>query len=397
MKKRMLLVFGWVRMNGSVMGLFDFIRSVDRSEWDIDVFSLDSKVYDGLVWPDGVTVLPRDVNSVLICASLQEAIRYSIVHGRPDLAIKRIAYTIFRKRLGWFKNWRLLDSAKYQPNHYDVVIGCAQGVLWEYAVRKVSADRKFLWLDNDLRFYPGPQLWAEYRHLLDDASALVCVSAALRDRMRANNPQWKDKIFYVSYVIHQNVIQKKAAMPVELPEKRHLRLVTVGRYCEQKGVQIIPSIAQGLKAKGVDFEWYVVAPGWRGAKMEVENDLARRGVTEVLHFVDGMSNPYAMMSTADLYVQPSLYEGFGITVSEALCLGKYVVATDIPEFREQITGDDLGLFAKFDVDDFVVKIEEGIDRVKNGRVRIGYQTPYNNANTYKEFMNVVAMTQKCGG
>ena len=47
-----------------------------------------------------------------------------------------------------------------------------------------------------------------------------------------------------------------------------------------------------------------------------------------------------------IYVQPSRFEGYGITVAEAKALKKPIVATDIPEFREQIIDKKTGILCK---------------------------------------------------
>ena len=49
------------------------------------------------------------------------------------------------------------------------------------------------------------------------------------------------------------------------------------------------------------------------------------------------------MEFCDVYVQPSRYEGYGITVAEAKSLCKPIVASAIPEFKEQIINEKTGL------------------------------------------------------
>ena len=49
------------------------------------------------------------------------------------------------------------------------------------------------------------------------------------------------------------------------------------------------------------------------------------------------------MKLCDIYVQPSRWEGFGITVTEAKVLSKPIITSDIPEFREQLRNGKTGL------------------------------------------------------
>ena len=48
------------------------------------------------------------------------------------------------------------------------------------------------------------------------------------------------------------------------------------------------------------------------------------------------SNPYKYIKNGDIYVQPSRFEGYGITIAEAKALNKPIVASNIPEFKEQL-------------------------------------------------------------
>ena len=67
------------------------------------------------------------------------------------------------------------------------------------------------------------------------------------------------------------------------------------------------------------------------------------------------------MQIADIYVQPSRFEGFGITVAEAKALNKRIVCSDIPEFREQLRSYPNAKFAGNE-DEFVEAIREMAQR-----------------------------------
>jgi glycosyltransferase involved in cell wall biosynthesis len=53
-------------------------------------------------------------------------------------------------------------------------------------------------------------------------------------------------------------------------------------------------------------------------------------------------NPYPYIRRADLYVQPSRVESFGLTICEALLLGRQVIATDTDGARELLEQAGLG-------------------------------------------------------
>ena len=53
-------------------------------------------------------------------------------------------------------------------------------------------------------------------------------------------------------------------------------------------------------------------------------------------------NPYPYIAACDLYVQPSRFEGYPMTVLEALVLGKPVVSTDNGGAKELLTDGQNG-------------------------------------------------------
>ena len=66
-------------------------------------------------------------------------------------------------------------------------------------------------------------------------------------------------------------------------------------------------------------------------------------LSDCVHFIGARQNPMPWIKSADVFVNPSRYESWGMTVSEALCLGKAVITSDIPVFAEQITNGVNGL------------------------------------------------------
>ena len=395
MKRRLLLVIEAIQMNGAVTGWLGYLSAIDRNEWDIDVFLFDPDQHDGLALPQDVRILPADPHCVIERVGLWAALGYALKRGRIDLAVKRFVFSILQGRFARFRKWNLMRPAKMQPQHYDVAIASAQGISWEYVMEKVSADKKFLWVDTDVRAGYWRFVWEYFKRYVPASAGVVCVSKAMRDQMRKDNPQWAEKIFAMNYVIDVDAILKKSEAPCLFEKTSRMRFVTVGRYSPEKGQQLIPAIAEQVKRAGVDFEWYVIAPGSSAHKEIIDREIHDRGVAENVVVMEGMKNPFPMVKSADISVQPSFFEGFGLTVSEAIILGTYVVASDIPSFREQIVSSDLGLFAPIgDVDAFAVAIREAAARIREGGVCNCYESPYSAENIYREFLGIVNISIK---
>lgn len=72
------------------------------------------------------------------------------------------------------------------------------------------------------------------------------------------------------------------------------------------------------------------------------------GVMKEVVLLGFQKNPYAFMRQADVYVQPSRFEGFGLTIGEAKILGKPIVSTNFDVVNNQLTHGKNGLIVKMD-------------------------------------------------
>ena len=84
--------------------------------------------------------------------------------------------------------------------------------------------------------------------------------------------------------------------------------------------------------------------GWKSNKTQQSLDNAIKNGANIKHigYIDDVDRPM-LYQAASLFVMPSLYEGFGIPVLEAMLSGCPVIAADIPVLRE--TGGDAALYA----------------------------------------------------
>ena len=69
-------------------------------------------------------------------------------------------------------------------------------------------------------------------------------------------------------------------------------------------------------------------------------------------------NPYKYMKNCDIYVQPSRFEGYCTTVTEAQILCKPIVVTDVAGAKEQVDDGITGFITKISADEIEKKLEQ---------------------------------------
>jgi glycosyltransferase involved in cell wall biosynthesis len=112
-------------------------------------------------------------------------------------------------------------------------------------------------------------------------------------------------------------------------------LVTVGRQEFQKGqrhlLEAFAAIAQSRP------RLVLLIVGREGhATAELRQVHQESGLGERVRFLGYRSDVAEMLAAADLFVFPSLYEGLGGALIEAMALGLPIVASDIPALREVV-------------------------------------------------------------
>ena len=75
-------------------------------------------------------------------------------------------------------------------------------------------------------------------------------------------------------------------------------------------------------------------------------------------FLGGLDNPYPYFRECDVYVQPSRYEGYCITVAEARVFRKPIIATDFDGAREQLCDGETGFIVPVSVEAIAEHMEK---------------------------------------
>lgn len=140
--------------------------------------------------------------------------------------------------------------------------------------------------------------------------------------------------------IHSLDTKENIRKKLNLPEQSFCVLF-IGRLHIQKSIETLLFSINIIKNKIPNLVIQIVGEGEEEKKLKkIVNQLQ---ITEIVKFYGTTSDPELFLQAADLFVLPSVYEGFGIVIIEAFRAGLPVIATNIEGPREIITNDINGL------------------------------------------------------
>jgi glycosyltransferase involved in cell wall biosynthesis len=199
------------------------------------------------------------------------------------------------------------------------------------------------------------QLFLEMPHLIgiDAQHALltrslhrhVAVSRFVASRLRDRFGVPADRIVVIPNAVEPPpVVQADARLRAEIvgSDERIPLALTVARLDAQKGIThlvdaaaLVPDVVFAIAGEGPD-------------RAALEARAVERGVASRVRFLGHRRDVPSLLALADLFVLPSLYEGFPLSVLEAMAAGVPVVATAIGGTDELVSSDTGTLVAPAD-------------------------------------------------
>ena len=346
MKKRLLFVIDSLGSGGAEKSLISLLPLINYARYDVDLVIFDrGGVYEKYV--------PREVNIIdyqLYEKNLWGQIKKVLCHAllSPQLRLNK-------KRHGAEIHWRTMYRFYHGfPGEYDAAIAYQQGVPTFFVATKVNAKKKLAWINADI-FAAGYDL--EYcRQFYEQMDFIVAVSNKLQNLLCTKTPWMMDRLTCVYDIINPDVIVSLAKKTVQdmTISRGEMAIVTVGRLTRPKNYLLAVNAARILKDKGLKFKWYFVGEG--EMRRAIEMRIKDNGLQNEVILLGFKENPYPYMAKADVYVQTSTFEGFGLTIAEAKILHRPVVSTDFDIVHDQITDGQNGLIAEMTPESVAEKI-----------------------------------------
>ncbi|MGI2030312.1 glycosyltransferase [Endozoicomonas acroporae] len=295
-----------------------------------------------------LNLLPKQVHllpELATCKSYRQSIKQVILSGNFILGLKRLYARIKAEKYAKDKQFRDAGYYQYQEiwrlcvNNTEVIeyeYDVAISYLWphHFTAFNVRAKTKIAWIHTDystidIDVEADLAIWEQFDYI-------ISISDACTDAFVKTHPSLQSKIVVVENITNADFVRAMAVKPVEHAiSKQTFNLVSVGRLCTAKAFDRAVEVLSLVHEKGfANIKWYIIGEG--GDKLKIEALIKQYQLQDSFILLGSTTNPYPYMKAADLYVQPSRYEGKAVTVAEAKILAKPILITDYATSASQI-------------------------------------------------------------
>lgn len=353
MKKKILFVNESLACAGGEKSLLTLLSLLDYNKYDVDLQLISyGNDWDELIDPH-VNILPP----INYFEQLKKSLKDEFFSIKNSSDIKRIFSRVrFYISSKLNKNHRIQETAcNYWLCHknnipqnnkaYDIAIGYAQGLPTFYVADKITALRKLCWINAFYEVFPEYASFVERK--FDKIDCIVAVTVTAANFLCANFKTLSPKVRIFPDLINADMVRKMSCDSSEnIRRPDELTIVTLGRLeWHTKGLDLLLDAAKELHNRGIRFKWYILGRG--DAHDRMVEFISSNHLNDTVILAGVKANPYPFLKQADIYVQTSRNEGFGIAIAEARILGIPIVSTAFETVREQLQHEHNALLTGF--------------------------------------------------
>jgi len=343
--KKVLLIVHDMKIGGVQKSLISFLQCLCGSEYadryELNLLIMEPKGELMQQIPERVKVIApsrtlRWMGSAMSGELLWRYFSWKGILGEMKWLIGK-SLGMFRKELNisqklWVCWDQLIPEGK---DSYDVVVSYQDGGSNYYAIDKVKAAKKVLWMHSE---YQKQKYNAEFdRRFYNAADAIITISEKCRACLETEFKTMTAKMHVVENItVPEKILKKGEALAEDgFDEDQRMHILSVGRLNEMKGIDIAVQAAKLLKDAEKRFKWIVVGEGPEHERLQSLIDSL--GIADCFTLLGSKENPYPYMKACDLLVQPSRVEGKSIVLDEAKVFCKPIVATNYATVGASVT------------------------------------------------------------
>jgi glycosyltransferase involved in cell wall biosynthesis len=255
-------------------------------------------------------------------------IPYSIVNWITQLKAKQFK----QDKLLWFL---FAETTPAPDEEYDMAIAFLEGAATYYVSDQVRARKKLAFVH--VNYQKAGYIKKLDHQYYQEIDTICCISEAVKQVFNSVYPEHTEKTIVFPNIILQDEIREKASERGGFEDGFDgIRLLTVGRLHYQKGYDIaIPAFAELVKSGYDHVKWFVIGDGTERARLE--KLIAKHNLQGKYILLGQRSNPYPFIAQCDIYIQPSRFEGFPLTLTEALILKRPCITTNFEGVSDLLT------------------------------------------------------------
>ncbi len=136
---------------------------------------------------------------------------------------------------------------------------------------------------------------------------------------------------------------------------------TVAMFRPEKGIRELILAAEILRRRGLDFAVRIAGDG--PLRPELEHLIQERDLGDHVELVGYLSELESFYNSLDIYLQPSVEEGFGLAVLDAMRFGLPIVASRVGNLPRLLGQGDFGLLVNRDAG-FVESLADAVESVQ---------------------------------
>lgn len=357
-KKDILVVFtGPMELGGIERSLLGLLDLIDYNEYNVDLFLYAHHGPLMYLINENVNVLPEEKELAYLRESIGTKLKnrayYSAYMRCKDAVISKFTH------INHDEMWAEIMRKKVKPikKHYDLALGFFRP--FDLIDEKIYADIKVGWIHTD--YSSAGEDLELLRKDYAKMDYIVGVSDQTARTFIELFPELESKVIISENILSESFMKSEADkldVSNEMDDSC-VKLLSIGRFCEQKNFDNVPEIASIIKSKGLEFKWYII--GYGADENLIKSKIAQYNMEDTVIILGKKENPYPYIKACDIYVQPSRYEGKCVAVREAQILNKPVIITDYPSANSQVTNGFDGVIVPMDNQ----KCAEGIFNVLN--------------------------------
>lgn len=387
-KKDIIIVFtGPMDLGGIERSLLGLLDSIDYEKYNVDLFLYAHHGPLMYLINENVNVLPEEKE----LAFLRESFGTKLKNRAYYSAYMRCKEAVISKftHINHDEMWAEIMRKKVKPikKHYDLALGFFRP--FDLIDEKIYADIKVGWIHTD--YSSAGEDLELLRKDYAKMDYIVGVSDQTARTFIELFPEFESKVIISENILSESFMKSEADkldVSNEMDDSC-VKLLSIGRFCEQKNFDNVPEIASIIKSKGVDFKWYII--GYGADENLIKSKIAQYNMEDTVIILGKKENPYPYIKACDIYVQPSRYEGKCVAVREAQFLNKPVIITNYASSKSQLQDGFDGVIVLMDNQgcaDGIVKVIDDKD-LQNQLIENTKKTDYTNSKEIEKLYKLI--------